>query len=120
MRPERLANIERGTAKLQPWEKTRLIQITKNRNALSRLQESSEERGPLYSSRKRKLATSTKKRAVDKALKDWMLHGKQAGIDYQSQSVRKKKQQQKAIHALKFLGVDFDLSDAPDVYVNKN
>lgn len=109
---ERLANLERGTGKLSPSEKARLNQITRNAPALSRLQERGEE-NTYYSSRRREYSKSTKDRRIAHALKSWMLHGKQPGTDYRTQHPSKKKQQQKAIKALLYLGVDIH-SDDPE------
>jgi hypothetical protein len=120
LRADRYANLREGTGKLQPWEKARLVKITKNRTALDALQEKGEDRGTLYSPKKRPLAASTKKREMDSALKDWMLHGKQAGVDYHSQSKAKQRDQIKAVKALKFLGVESLDADDGDVYVKPN
>lgn len=108
---ERLANIERGTARLTPSEKARLNRIARNAPALSRLQESGEERGLLHDKRKRQLSRRYTDRAIAHALKDWMLHGKEPGKDYRTQHPKAKKSQQKAIKALLFLGVDIHSDD---------
>jgi hypothetical protein len=120
LRVDRYDNLKAGTGKLQPWEKARLVKITKNQTALGRLQDINQERGALYSSKKRRLADSTKKRSADSALKDWMLHGKQAGVEYDSQSPKKRRDQIKAIKALRFLGVEYESPDDGDIYVKSN
>lgn len=120
LRVDRYANLKAGTGKLQPWEKARLVKITKNRSALGALQGRFEERGTLYSAKKRSLAASTKKREGDSALKDWLLHGKQAGVEYDSQSKAKRRDQIRAVKALKFLGVESLDSDDGDIYVKPN
>lgn len=120
LRVDRYDNLKGGTANLQPWEKARLVKITKNRSGLGALQKKFEERGTLYSPKKRPLADSTKKREGGAALKDWLLHGKAAGVPYDSQSKRKQREQIKAVKALKFLGVESLDSDDGDVYVKSN
>lgn len=110
---QRLANLEKGTGKLTPAEKGRLNRIVRNRNALSRLQESGEDRGRLHDKRKRQLSQSYTNRAIDHALKAWLLNGKQPGKDYRTQHPSDKKKQQKAIKALLFLGIDLH-SDDPE------
>jgi hypothetical protein len=110
---ERLANLEKGTGRLTPAEKGRLNRIVRNRNALSRLQESGEQRGRLHDKRKRELSQSYTNRAIDHALKAWLLNGKEPGRDYRTQHPSAKKKQQKAIKALLFLGVDIH-SDDPE------
>lgn len=110
---QRLANLEKGTGKLTPSEKGRLNRIVRNRNALSRLQESGEERGRLHDKRKRQLSQRYTDRAIDHALKAWLLNGKEPGKDYRTQHPSDKKKQQKAIKALLFLGIDLH-SDDPE------
>lgn len=108
----RLANLEKGTGKLSPSEKARLNQIVRNRNALSRLQESGE--GNTYlDTRKREYSKSTKDRRISHALKAWLLNGKEPGKDYRTQHPSDKKRQQKAIKALLYLGIDLH-SDDPE------
>lgn len=109
---ERLANIEEGTGRLSPSEKARLNQLYRNRNALSRLQESGQENA-YYDAYKREYTKSTKDRRIAHAMKSWMLHGKQPGVDYRMQYPGDKKKQQKAIKALIYLGIDIH-SDDPD------
>lgn len=105
MRPERLENLKAGRGKLQPWEKERLSLISRNAPAIGALKERREDQ-PLYSSRKKQLATQTKDRAVGHALKDWLLRGKDKETVYDTQDRKSKSRQARAIRALHFLGID--------------
>lgn len=108
---QRLANLKAGTGRLSPSEKARLNKIVRNAPALSRLQESGEERGLLHNKRRRAYSRQYKDRAIAHALKAWMLNGKEPGRDYKTQHPSQKKRQQKAIRALVFLGVDLHNDD---------
>lgn len=114
MRPERLSNLTGGRGKLQPWERERIDLIMANLPALGALQEKRGDQ-PLYNKRKEKLSAKTKERLTGRALRTWMIRGKEEGIPYDSQGGTKKKRQQRAIQALYFLGVEPKDSETPYV-----
>lgn len=116
MRPERLSNLTGGRGKLQPWERERIDLVLANLGALGSLQSKREDQ-PLYNKRKRRLTDKTKETATGKALRDWLLRGKEADIPYSSQSPQTRRRQQQAIAALYFLGVEPNESETP--YVRK-
>lgn len=96
MRPERLENIKAGRGKLQPWEAERIRILQTNQSALGRL---AKQEGEI---------SKPAKRHRGKALKDWVLMGKEKETPYDTQAPNLKRKQQRAIKALYFLGVEPD------------
>jgi hypothetical protein len=93
MRPERASNLAAGSGKLRPWERERLAVISRNSAAIKALKGKRE-------------VSSGKEYQVNRALRNWVVRGKDKDTDYGAQSPSKKRSQQKAIKALKFLGID--------------
>lgn len=93
MRPERLANLKAGKAKLKPWEVERLQQIQRNSAALKGL-------------KGKKEVPKSKEYQVNRALRTWLVRGKEKDIPYETQGRGTKARQQKAIKALRYLGID--------------
>lgn len=118
MRPERLDALASGRGKLKPWEAERLALVSRNAQSIGALQERYEERGPLYSARRKELSPRTKERIGNKALRTWLVRGKEKDIPYQSQGLKTRRSQQKAISALFTLGYDSTGNDA-HFYVRK-
>ena len=118
MRPERLDALASGRGKLKPWEAERLALVSRNAGSIGALIERNEERGPLYSARRKELSSKTKERMRNKALRTWLVRGKEKDIPYNAQGMKTRRSQQKAIHALIFLGYDPTSSEA-HFYVRK-
>jgi hypothetical protein len=114
MRPERLANLQSGRGKLQPWEEERLRLVSKNLPAIESLKDKQGDREVL-SKRGKELSKTEKERRENRAIRTWLLRGKEKEIAYDTQKTRDKGKQQRAIHALFYLGVD-PVSDK-DYYV---
>jgi len=105
MRPERLANLQSGKGKLQPWEEERLRLASKNLTSIESLKE--KQRGKeVLGKRGKELSRGEKERRENRAIRTWMLRGKEKGVQYDTQKTRDKDKQQRAIHALFYLGVD--------------
>jgi hypothetical protein len=119
MRPERLANLKAGRGKLQPWERERITLVQRNAGSLSRLKEINEEKGVLYSARKKPLSGGYAERLRNKALRTWVIRGKEKDMPYDMQPRKQQIQQHKAIKALYFLGVEPDQGKAY-TYVRKD
>lgn len=90
VRPERLANMEGGTARLSAADRKALNRAWSNRVAISNLGKRGDKLG------KREFQTN-------RAIRTWLLHGKS-----ESQRRRKDKDELDAIKALRFLGIDPD------------
>jgi hypothetical protein len=105
MRPERLANLQAGKGKLQPWEEERLRLASKNLPAIESLKDKQGGREVL-SKRGKELSRVEKQRRENKAIRTWLLRGKEKDVQYDTQDTRAKDKQQRAIHALFYLGVD--------------
>lgn len=105
MRPERLANLQAGRGKLQPWEEERLRLASKNLPAIESLKGKQDDREVL-SKRGKELSTGEKQRRENRAIRTWLLRGKEKTVPYDTQKTRDKSKQQRAIHALFYLGVD--------------
>jgi hypothetical protein len=105
MRPERLANLQAGKGKLQPWEEERLRLVSKNLPAIESLKNKQGDREQL-TNKGRKLSVRVKSQKENRAIRTWLLRGKEPGVTYDMQTTRDKEKQQRAIHALFFLGVD--------------
>ena len=105
MRPERLANLQAGKGKLQPWEEERLRLASKNLSGIESLKDKQGEREVL-SKRGKELSRVEKERRENRAIRTWLLRGKEADTPYDTQKARDKGKQQRAIHALFYLGVD--------------
>jgi hypothetical protein len=105
MRPERLANLQSGKGKLQPWEEERLRLASKNLPALESLKEKQAGREVL-SKRGKELSRGEKARRENRAIRTWLLRGKEQGVQYDTQGYKDKDKQQRAIHALFYLGID--------------
>lgn len=117
MRPERMQALASGRGKLKPWEADRLALISRNAQSIGALKERREDQ-PLYSARRKELSSKTKDRAVNRALRTWLVRGKEKDMPYQAQGMKARRSQQKAIHALIFLGYDPTGNDA-HFYVRK-
>lgn len=91
VRPERLSHLEAGTGRLSASERERLALIGSNRNELRNL------------SRKGPGKQEWKNR---RAMRDWLVHGKEKGVPYKDQDKETRDREQKAIKALRRLGVD--------------
>lgn len=91
MRPERLANLAAGRGRLTEAERERLELASENSRALGTLKKRGKEKRPTR---------------VNRGLRDWLIAGKERDVDYQSQEPDEKKDQLKAIRALRFFGVD--------------
>lgn len=87
MRPERLRNLAGGRGRISAAERERLALIQTNAPLLEKLSEKNKQKNP------------TK---IRHALRDWIKYGKQKGEQYPGS----KEDQQKAIRALGFLGID--------------
>src|SRR5215472_5316342 len=105
MRPERLANLQAGRGKLQPWEEERLRLASKNLEGIDDLRGKQADREVL-SKRGKELGSREKERRENRAIRTWLLRGKEKGVAYDTQKTRDRKKQQRAIHALFYLGVD--------------
>lgn len=105
MRPERLANLQAGSGKLQPWEEERLRLASKNLPAIESLKDKQGDREVL-SKRGKELSRVEKERRENRAIRTWLLRGKEKEVAYDTQKTRDKGKQQRAIHALFYLGVD--------------
>ena len=105
LRPERLANLREGKAKLTDAEKERLAKVYTNREALSSLKKKQRGREILAKSG-REVSTRTKQQRENRALRSWVIHGKDRETPYDVQAPQDKEAQQPAIHALFYLGVD--------------
>lgn len=105
MRPERLANLQAGRGKLQPWEEGRLRLASKNLPAIESLKDKQGDREVL-SKRGKELSKVEKERRENRAIRTWLLRGKEKDVAYDTQRTRDKGKQQRAIHALFYLGVD--------------
>lgn len=105
LRPERLANLREGKAKLTASEQERLEKAYANREALSSLKKKQRGREILAKSG-REVSTRTKQRRENQALRSWVFHGKDRETPYDVQAPQDKSAQQPAIHALFYLGVD--------------
>lgn len=105
MRPERLQNLQAGRGKLQPWEEERLRLASKNLPAIESLKDKQGDREVL-SKRGKELSRGEKERRENRAIRTWLLRGKEKDTPYDTQKTRDKGKQQRAIHALFYLGVD--------------
>ena len=105
MRPERLENLRSGRGKLQPWEEERLRLASKNLSGIESLKDKQGDREVL-SKRGKELGGREKAIRENRAIRTWLLRGKESGVQYDTQAARDKGKQQRAIHALFYLGVD--------------
>ena len=105
MRPERLENLRAGRGKLQPWERERLQLASKNLPAIESLKDKQGGREVL-GKRGKEVSQREKDRRENRAIRTWLLRGKEKGVQYDTQKTRDKDRQQRAIHALFYLGVD--------------
>jgi hypothetical protein len=93
MRPERMGNLTGGRGTLKPWERERLALISRNSQALQNLKTKRE-------------VPSSQEYKVNRAVRTWLVRGKERDIPYESQGPKTRGKQQKAIRALKYLGID--------------
>lgn len=91
MRPERFNNLTSGRGRISAAERERLALIQTNAPLLEKLSAKGE---------------GKQKSKVNRALRDWITLGKGKGVSYKDQSEDEKREQQRAIRALRFLGVD--------------
>jgi hypothetical protein len=105
IRPERFANLQSGKAKLTEAEKERLQILSANRQALTSLKKKQRGR-EVVSKRGKELAPRTKAQRENRALRSWVIHGKEKDTPYDVQADSVKHKQQPAIHALFYLGID--------------
>lgn len=91
MRPDRLDNLILGTGRIRPGDAERLALIQSNARAIENLERKNSDK-PRWKTRR--------------AIRDWLHNGKQKGPNYQDQDQETKQQQQQAIKALRYLGVD--------------
>jgi hypothetical protein len=89
MRPERLANIYGGTGRLTPEEKQRIELLSANAQQIEWLARKGEQRGNLEWKNNR-------------ALRDWMIHGKEKGQGRR----RDRERELKAIKSLRYFGIN--------------
>ena len=91
MRPERLGNLTAGRGKITEAEAERLALISANAPLLENL------------SRKNQGKNKQKTR---RALREWLTKGKEKGVRYSDQDKETRDEQQRAIKALRYLGID--------------
>jgi hypothetical protein len=105
IRPERFANLQSGKAQLTEAERERLQLLSANRQALTSLKR--KQRGKeVLSKRGKEVSKRTKEQRENRALRTWVFHGKEKETPYDVQADSVKQDQQPAIHALFYLGVD--------------
>lgn len=105
IRPERYANLQAGRGVLTESEKERLGILSANKEALRSLKRKQRDR-EILSKRGKEVTTRTKQQWENRALRSWVLHGKDRETPYDVQADVTKQKQQSAIHALFYLGVD--------------
>lgn len=105
MRPERLANLEAGKGKLKPWEHERLLAVSHNTASVKALKRRDDKETRLTAKGK-ELSEGERQRRADRAIRAWLVRGKEKDKRYDAQTLATKRQQQKAIHALRYFGVD--------------
>src|SRR6266498_799311 len=93
MRPERLENLKAGRGRLRPEEQEKLRVLSANYRSVAQLQKK-QTRGNGHV----RISTRTRK---NRSIRDWLLHGKERDAER-----RDPEDEQKAIHGLRFLGVD--------------
>lgn len=91
LRPERLENLLLQRGRISQEESERLQLVQSNARAIENLE--------------RKNADKPRWK-VRRAIRDWLENGKAPGIDYKNQDQETKQNQQRAIRALRYLGVD--------------
>lgn len=96
VRPERLDRLSRGSGRLSDQEASLLQNVSRNSNALSALKTKGV----------KKNGGGAKEFRTNRALRDWLLNGKTKGFDTDRQSESEQDSKQKAIKALRYLGVD--------------
>lgn len=96
VRPERLVSLTRGSGRLSPSEVDQLRNISRNSNALSALKTKGV----------KKNGGGTREFRTNRALRDWLLNGKTKGFDTDMQSESDQDSKNKAVRALRYLGVD--------------
>ena len=92
MRPERLDNLIAGRGRISKAEQERLALIQTN--------------APLLENLSKKNANRKQQFKVRHALRNWLVSGKAKAVPYSEQDKEAKENQQRAIKALRFLGID--------------
>jgi hypothetical protein len=98
LRPDRLLNLTAGRGRISESEASRLRLVKRNAREielLARKETKDEKKG-----------RARKAHKVNRALRDWLTHGKERGIAYGDQESDIKADQITAIKALRFFGVD--------------
>lgn len=105
LRPERLANLQAGKGKLKPWEKERILIVSRNTQAIKGLK-ARDEKQSRTTSKGKGLSNSERERRADIAVRTWLLRGKDRDTLYDAQTAKTKRKQQKAIKSLKYFDID--------------
>lgn len=97
MRPDRLERLSAGRGKLSDNERERLERLSINAQSVEKLSKK-EGQGNGHN----RLSKVTKK---NRSIRDWLVHGKERGAP-RPDDLPGKTDEQKAIHGLRYLGVD--------------
>lgn len=91
IRPDRLSNLREGRGKLSTSEREALGLVSTNSVAVENLARKNSGKRPYK---------------VNRAIRNWLLNGKEKGVDYKEQEADIRERQLNAIKALRFLGID--------------
>lgn len=91
IRPDRLSNLQEGRGKLSASEREALALVSTNSVAVENLARKNGGKRP---------------HKVNRAIRTWLLNGKEKGVDFKEQEADTRERQLNAIKALRFLGID--------------